>query len=123
MTAATPKAGSGKAPPPDPGTSTGTDGAASGRLSRAVIWTGIALGTALAVLVISDGARPQVGGMPGWLGVFAGAVIVWALIVMAAVTLAELTAATTRPPAGTRSGRASAARSPPAAHPAGTAGR
>jgi hypothetical protein len=91
MTAATPKAGSGKAPPPDPGTSTGTDGAASGRLSRAVIWTGIALGTALAVLVISDGARPQVGGMPGWLGVFAGAVIVWALIVMAAVTLAELT--------------------------------
>jgi hypothetical protein len=66
-------------------------GAASTGLSRAVIWTGIALGTALAVLAMSDGARLRIGGMPSWLGVFLGAVIVWALIVMASVTLAELT--------------------------------
>jgi hypothetical protein len=70
----------------------GTDEAAARTgLSRAVIWTGIALGTALAVLAISDGAVLRIGGMPSWLGVFAGAVIVWALIVLASVTLAELT--------------------------------
>ena len=33
-------------------------------LSRAVIWTGITLGTFLAILAISDGARPRIGGMP-----------------------------------------------------------
>ena len=60
-------------------------------LSRAVVWTGIALGTALAVLAMINGARLRIGGMPTWLGVPVGAVIVWALIVMAAVTLAELT--------------------------------
>ena len=38
-----------------------------------------------------NGARLRIGGMPAWLGVTVGAVIVWALIVMAAVTLAELT--------------------------------
>ena len=60
-------------------------------LSRAVIWTGIALGTALAILAMINGARLRIGGMPAWLGVTVGAVIVWALIVMAAITLAELT--------------------------------
>jgi hypothetical protein len=60
-------------------------------LSRAVVWTGIALGTALAILAMTDGARLRLGGMPGWLGVILGAVIVWTLIVLAAVTLAELT--------------------------------
>jgi hypothetical protein len=101
MAAATRKASSGKAPPPDTDTGTDTDtdtdaGAAEAEtagsgLSRAVVWTGIALGTTLAVLVISDGARLRIGGMPGWLGVSVGAVIVWALIVLAAVTAAELT--------------------------------
>src|SRR6266496_1358462 len=60
-------------------------------VGRAVIWAGIALGTALAVLAISDGARLRIGGMPSWLGVILGAVLVWALIVMASVALAELT--------------------------------
>jgi hypothetical protein len=69
----------------------GAGGAGQAGLSRAVIWTGIALGTALAVLAISDGARLRVGGMPPWLGITAGALIVWALIVVAAVTFAELT--------------------------------
>jgi hypothetical protein len=97
MAATTRKASSGKAPPPDTDTDAGTDAGtaeaetAGTGLSRAVIWTGIALGTALAVLVISDGARLRIGGMPGWLGVSVGAVIVWVLIVLAAVTLAELT--------------------------------
>ncbi len=60
-------------------------------VSRAVIFTGIALGTCLAVLAITDGAWLRLGGMPGWLGAVLGAVLVWVLIVMAAVTLAELT--------------------------------
>ena len=58
--------------------------AAAAGLGRAVIWTGLALGTALAILAITDGARLRVGGMPPWLGVVLGAVIVWALIVTAA---------------------------------------
>ena len=86
------KTGSGTAPPPDPDASeTETAGPARTGLSRAVIWTGIALGTALAILAMTDGARLRLGAMPGWLGVILGAVIVWALIVLAAVTLAELT--------------------------------
>jgi hypothetical protein len=66
-------------------------GAGRTAISRAVVWTGIALGTALAVLAISGGAVLRVGGLPSWLGVAAGTVIMWALIVLAAVTLAELT--------------------------------
>ncbi len=84
------KTSSGKAPP-DTDTSTGTAETARTGLSRAVIWTGIALGTALAILAMTGGARLRLGAMPGWLGVILGAVIVWALIVLAAVTLAELT--------------------------------
>ena len=94
MATATGKTSSGKAPPPDTDTGTGEAGTAETAgtgLSRAVIWTGIALGTALAVLAISDGARLRIGGMPSWLGMFLGAVLAWALIVMASVTLAELT--------------------------------
>jgi hypothetical protein len=59
-------------------------------LSRAVVWTGIALGTCLAVLAMTDGARLRIGGVPSWLGVFLGAVIVWVLIAGASVALAEL---------------------------------
>ena len=59
-------------------------------VSRAVLWTGIALGTCLAILAITDGVRLRIGGMPSVLGVILGAVLVWALIVLAAVTLAEL---------------------------------
>ena len=85
------KTSSGAAPPPDTDMSTGTAQTTSTGLSRAVIWTGIALGTALAIWAISNGALLRIGGMPAWLGVSLGAVIVWALIVMASVTLAELT--------------------------------
>jgi hypothetical protein len=60
-------------------------------VSRAVIWTGIALGTCLAILAITDGVRLRIGGMPSVLGVLLGAVVVWALIVLAVVALAELT--------------------------------
>ena len=49
-------------------------------LSRAGVWTGMALGTALAILAITNGALLRVGGTPPWLGVILGAVIVWALI-------------------------------------------
>ena len=59
-------------------------------VSRAVLWTGIALGTCLAILAITDGVRLRIGGMPSVLGVILGAVLVWALIVLAAVALAEL---------------------------------
>src|SRR5208282_4575133 len=59
-------------------------------VSRAVLWTGIALGSCLAILAITDGARLRIGGMPSVLGVILGAVLVWALIVLAAVALAEV---------------------------------
>jgi hypothetical protein len=59
-------------------------------ISRAVIWTGLALGTCLAVLAITDGVRLRIGGMPSVLGAVLGAAVVWALIVLAAVALAEL---------------------------------
>jgi hypothetical protein len=83
------KTGSGPVPPEAGASETETAGPARTGLSRAVIWTGIALGTALAILAMTDGARLQL--MPGWAGVILGAVLVWALIVLAAVTLAELT--------------------------------
>jgi hypothetical protein len=60
-------------------------------LSRAVVWTGMALGTCLAVLAIGDGARLRIGGMPSWAGVILGAIVVWLLISGAATGLAELT--------------------------------
>ena len=86
-------------------------GARSG-LSRAVVWTGIALGTCLAVLAMSDGAVLRIGGLPSWLGLFLGGVIVWALIAGTSVALAELVRRYHRPRSGTRSGRAAAAAGP-----------
>jgi hypothetical protein len=61
------------------------------RFGRAAVWTGITLGTAVAGLAISDGAAPQLGGMPRWAGTFLGLLLIWLIIVLAAVTLAELT--------------------------------
>ena len=81
-------------------------------LTRAVVWTGIALGTCLAVLAISSGAVLRVGGLPSWLGTFLGAVIVWALIAAVSVVLAELarrhhkTVARYAAAQGSRAGRA-----------------
>jgi hypothetical protein len=60
-------------------------------ISRAIRWTGIALGTCMAVLAFMDGARLRIGGMPSWLGLVLGAVVTWALIVVASTALAELT--------------------------------
>jgi hypothetical protein len=59
-------------------------------LSRAVAWTGIALGTCLAVLAMSDGMVLRIGGLPSWLGAFVGGLLVWALIAGASVAIAEL---------------------------------
>lgn len=64
-------------------------GARSG-LSRAVVWTGIALGTCAAVLAMSDGAVLRIGGLPSWLGLFLGGLLVWALIAGTSVAVAEL---------------------------------
>src|SRR5207249_108442 len=51
-----------------------------------------ALATAAVFLLSAvPGARPRIGGMPAWLGVILGAVVVGALITAAAVVLAELT--------------------------------
>jgi hypothetical protein len=60
-------------------------------LSRGVAWTGITLGTAVAILAMTDGAVLRIDGVPAVLGWFLGGLLVWALIVIAAVTAAELT--------------------------------
>src|SRR5262249_56813501 len=63
---------------------------ARGGVPRAVVWTGTALGTCLAVMAMWDGARLRVGGMPSWLGGVLGGLIVWVLIAGASVAIAEL---------------------------------
>ena len=56
-----------------PGEEEGQARQESGRgLSKAVVWIGITLGTALAILAITNGALLRVGGMPHWLGVILG---------------------------------------------------
>src|SRR5689334_16871594 len=98
-----PRPGTSKPDDSKPRTADGGDGAGSGAapeatasaartgLSRAVIWTGMALGTAVAVLAISDGAWPRIGGVPSWLGAVLGVLLVYALIVGAAIAVAEVT--------------------------------
>jgi len=60
------------------------------RAARAVLLTGVALGTALVVLMYWDGARPHLPGMRGILGVLVGGVVAWLLVVGAATLCAEL---------------------------------
>jgi hypothetical protein len=60
-------------------------------ISHAVVWTGAILGTAIAILAISDGLRLRLGGMPSLPGVVLGALLVWALFVAGSVLLAEMT--------------------------------
>ena len=55
--------------------------------SRAVLLLGVTIGTALVVLALWQGARPQLPGMPAILGVAAGVLLMW-LIVMALATVA-----------------------------------
>ena len=45
--------------------------------SRAVLLLGITLGTALVVLALWQGARPQLPGMPALLGLIAGVLLMW----------------------------------------------
>jgi hypothetical protein len=61
-------------------------------LSRAVAWCGIAIGTALAVLAMTDGARLHIGGhgLPGWIRAAVGAVVLWLVTVAAVTVVAEL---------------------------------
>src|ERR1035441_8277775 len=63
---------------------------ASPRVRRAVLFTGLALGTCLVTLAYMDGARPAVPGMPHWLGIVAGAVVAWLACGALAASLAEL---------------------------------
>ena len=55
--------------------------------SRAVLLLGATIGTALVVLALWQGARPQLPGMPAFLGLAAGVLLMW-LIVMALATVA-----------------------------------
>ena len=58
--------------------------------SRAVMWTGLMLGTALAVLAMTDGVRLKVAGIPAFLGWLLGGLIVWVLVVLGTAGVAEL---------------------------------
>jgi hypothetical protein len=66
------------------------DGGRARRPVRAVLYAGIAIGTALAVLAEWDGAHPRIGHMPAWLGVIAGAVVLWLAVTGLAVWAAAL---------------------------------
>jgi hypothetical protein len=57
---------------------------------RAVLFTGITLGTALTVLAYMDGARLAVPGVPHLIGVTLGAVLVWLALAAVVTWLAEL---------------------------------
>jgi hypothetical protein len=60
-------------------------------VSRAVIWTGIVLGTALTILAMWNGVRLRVPDIPSILSAALGALIVWALFMVVAAVLSELT--------------------------------
>jgi hypothetical protein len=61
-------------------------------VSRAVLFTGVMLGTALAVLAMTDGARLHIGGssLPRWIQAVLGAVVLWLIIIAVTTVLAEL---------------------------------
>jgi hypothetical protein len=54
------------------------------------MWTGLMLGTALAVLAMMDGVRLKVGGIPPFLGWILGGLIVWLLVIFATAAVAEV---------------------------------
>ena len=67
-------------------------GARTGRpvTSRPVLFTGLALGTALTVLAVWDGLRLNVPGVPSILRVVLGVLILWALFAAVGAVLSEL---------------------------------
>jgi hypothetical protein len=61
------------------------------RRSKFAALTGLVLGSALAALAMSDGARVRIGsGLPGWLSLFLGGVVVWLVVVAATAVIAEV---------------------------------
>lgn len=60
-------------------------------VSRAVIWTGIVLGTCLTILAMWNGVRLRVPDLQSIIGAALGAVIVWVLFMAVAAVLSELT--------------------------------
>ena len=54
------------------------------------MWTGLMLGTALAVLAMVNGVRLRVGGIPPFLGWVLGGLLVWLLVVLVTAGIAEL---------------------------------
>ncbi len=73
-------------------TDTSTDtGAGRTVTSRPVLFTGLALGTAITVLAVWDGLRLNVPGVPSILRVVLGVLILWALFAAAGAVLSELT--------------------------------
>jgi hypothetical protein len=54
------------------------------------MWTGLMLGTALAILAMTDGVRLKVGHVPPFLGWILGGLLTWLLVVGAATVAAEL---------------------------------
>jgi hypothetical protein len=60
------------------------------RISRAVVWTGVTLGTTLAILAMMHGLHLHLGGMPALPAVVFGALVEWALFVAASILLAEM---------------------------------
>lgn len=54
------------------------------------MWIGLALGTALAALAMSDGVHLKIAGAPSFLGWILGGLIVWLLVVLAATAFAEV---------------------------------
>jgi|HubBroStandDraft_5_1064220.scaffolds.fasta_scaffold21357_5 hypothetical protein len=68
---------------------TGT-GTGRTRTTRPVLLAGVAIGTCLAVLTMWDGGRLSVPDIPSILGAALGALIVWALFVVAAAIVSEL---------------------------------
>jgi len=61
------------------------------RRSKFAALTGLVLGSTLAALAMSDGARVRIGsGLPGWLSLFLGGAVVWLVVVAATAVIAEV---------------------------------
>jgi hypothetical protein len=59
-------------------------------MRRVILWTGLVLGTCIVTLAYMDGARPALPGVPHWLGLALGAVLVWLALAALVATAAEM---------------------------------